>query len=209
MIAVAAEHGLPGVVMHMRGRPHGHYEVDQTYEDIGGEVRAFLLERASALEAAGAPRPWLDPGFEFAKSLDDNLRLLGDLPTLAAEGYPVLVSASRKGFLAEALGHEKRQDTPGPAGGDARLPHARGGPRRPRPPRPRRRAARPHPAPRRRGAAVSGVGGRDGARWRSPHHLSGQRIDYWMRSLFSKIVASAEDLHILRRHRGAARRSRG
>ena len=99
--------------MHMRGRPHGHYEVDQTYEDIGGEVRAFLLERASALEAAGAPRPWLDPGFEFAKSLDDNLRLLGDLPALAAEGYPVLVSASRKGFLAEALGHEKRQDTPG------------------------------------------------------------------------------------------------
>ena len=113
MIAVAAEHGLPGVVMHMRGRPHGHYEVDQTYEDIGGEVRAFLLERASALEAAGAPRPWLDPGFEFAKSLDDNLRLLADLPALAAEGYPVLVSASRKGFLAEALGHEKRQDTPG------------------------------------------------------------------------------------------------
>ena len=113
MIAVAAEHGLPGVVMHMRGRPHGHYEVDQTYEDIAGEVRGFLLERASALEAAGAPRPWLDPGFEFAKSLDDNLRLLGDLPALAAEGYPLLVSASRKGFLAEALGHDKRQDAPG------------------------------------------------------------------------------------------------
>lgn len=113
MIAVSAEHGLPGVVMHMRGRPHGHYEVDQTYEDIAGEVRGFLLERASALAAAGAPRPWLDPGFEFAKSLDDNLRLLGDLPALAAEGYPLLVSASRKGFLAEALGHAKRQDAPG------------------------------------------------------------------------------------------------
>lgn len=113
MVAVAAEFGLPGVVMHMRGRPHGHYEVDQTYDDIGAEVRAFLLDRAHALEAAGAPQPWLDPGFEFAKSLEDNLRMLADLPNLAAEGYPVLISASRKGFLAEALGHTKRQDAPG------------------------------------------------------------------------------------------------
>ena len=113
MVAVAAEFRLPGVVMHMRGRPHGHYDVDQTFEDIGAEVRDFLLERAQALEAAGAPRPWLDPGFEFAKSLDDNLRMLADLPNLAAEGYPVLISASRKGFLAEALGHEKRQDVAG------------------------------------------------------------------------------------------------
>ena len=113
MVAVAAEFGLPGVVMHMRGRPHGHYNVDQSYEDIGVEVREFLRERAQALEAAGAPRPWLDPGFEFAKSLDDNLRMLADLPNLAAEGYPVLISASRKGFLAEALGYEKRQDVAG------------------------------------------------------------------------------------------------
>ena len=57
MVAVAAEFSLPGVVMHMRGRPHGHYEVDQTYEDIGAEVREFLLDRAAALEAAGAGRP--------------------------------------------------------------------------------------------------------------------------------------------------------
>ncbi len=113
MIAVASEFGLPGVVMHMRGRPHRHYEVDQTYADVGSEVREFLLDRAAALEAAGAPQPWLDPGFEFGKSLEDNLRMLADLPQLADEGYPLLISASRKGFLAEALGHEKRQDAPG------------------------------------------------------------------------------------------------
>ena len=113
MIAVAAERGLPGVVMHMRGRPRGHYEADQTYGDVAAEVRGFLLGRARALEAAGAPRPWIDPGFEFAKPLPDNLRLLAALPALAAEGYPLLVSASRKGFLAEALGHGKRQDAPG------------------------------------------------------------------------------------------------
>ena len=113
MVAVAAEQNLPAVVMHMRGRPHRHYEADQAFADVTAEVEAFLLERASALEAAGAPRPWLDPGFEFGKSLADNLRLLGGLPRLIAAGYPVLISASRKGFLAEALGHEKRQDAPG------------------------------------------------------------------------------------------------
>jgi dihydropteroate synthase len=113
MIAVAAEYQLPAVIMHMRGRPQRHYEVYQQYDDVNAEVRDFLLDRAQALEAAGAGTPWLDPGFEFAKSLDDNLRMLGDLPNLVATGYPVLVSASRKGFLAEALGYEKRQDVPG------------------------------------------------------------------------------------------------
>ena len=113
MAEVAAEYGATPIVMHMRGRPQRHYDADQRYDNIVAEVRDFLLDRASALEAAGAPRPWLDPGFEFGKSLADNLRLFGGLPDLVATGYPVLISASRKGFLAEALGYEKRQDAPG------------------------------------------------------------------------------------------------
>ena len=113
MAEVAAEYGATPIVMHMRGSPQRHYDADQRYDDIVAEVRDFLLDRASALEAAGAPRPWLDPGFEFGKSLEDNLRLFGGLPDLVATGYPILISASRKGFLAEALGYEKRQDAPG------------------------------------------------------------------------------------------------
>ena len=113
MIAVSAELGVPAVIMHMRGEPKHHLEADQQYDDIAAEVRSFLLERAAAASAAGAPRPWFDPGFEFGKSLDDNLRMLLGLPALVAEGYPVLISASRKGFLAELLGYEKRQDVAG------------------------------------------------------------------------------------------------
>lgn len=113
MVAVAGERGLSACVMHMRGEPRFHYEADQTYDDIVAEVRAFLLDRAAALDAAGAGQVWLDPGFEFGKSLDDNLAMFGGLPALVATGHPVLISASRKGFLAELLGYTKRQDVRG------------------------------------------------------------------------------------------------
>lgn len=113
MVAVAAEYGLPAAVMHMRGRPHGHYEVDQHYDDITGEVLDFLIDRAEVLAGAGAGQVWLDPGFEFGKSLDDNVRMLLDLPRFVEAGHPVLISASRKAFLAELLGYEKRQDVEG------------------------------------------------------------------------------------------------
>ncbi|MPZ98052.1 MAG: dihydropteroate synthase [Dehalococcoidia bacterium] len=112
MIDVAAEHQIPAVVMHMRGAPKHHREVDQAYDDIAPEVQAFLLERARTLAGRGI-EAWLDPGFAFGKSLEDNLRLFEGLPALVSTGYPVLISASRKGFLAELLGLGDRQDVDG------------------------------------------------------------------------------------------------
>lgn len=113
MVAVAAEFRLPAAVMHMRGAPQHHREVSQQYDDIAAEVQAFLLDRAATLEAAGAGQVWLDPGFGFAKSPEDNLRLLRALPALVDTGRPVLISASRKGFLSQLLGRGDRQDTDG------------------------------------------------------------------------------------------------
>lgn len=103
MVAVAAEFGLPGCVMHMRGEPKHHREVSQEYADVEAEVRGILVERGRALAAQGV-QAWLDPGYAFGKTAEDNMRLLNGLPALVAEGYPVLVSASRKGFLAEVMG---------------------------------------------------------------------------------------------------------
>ena len=113
MVAASAEFSVPGVVIHMRGRPKLHNDADQTYGDIAAEVQGFLLERAADLEGAGAPRPWLDPGFEFGKALGDNLAMFEGLPDLVATGYPVLISASRKGFFGELLGAGNRQDVAG------------------------------------------------------------------------------------------------
>ena len=104
-IRVAVETQTPIAVMHMRGRPQHHREVEHEYRDVAVEVREYLDRRATEIEAAGAPDVWIDPGFQFGRGLDDNLRLLLDLPNLAILGHPVLISASRKGFLAELLGH--------------------------------------------------------------------------------------------------------
>lgn len=104
-VQVAVETDTPIAVMHMRGRPQRHREAEHEYEDVALEVRSYLNRRAREIKAAGAPDVWIDPGFQFGRGLDDNLRLLLDLPNLASLGHPVLISASRKGFLAEMLGH--------------------------------------------------------------------------------------------------------
>lgn len=118
MASIAQRHALPLIVMHMRGRPKEHRSADQRYEDIGAEVHDYLAARVRSLEADGVPQVWVDPGFEFAKPLDDNLRMLIDLPRLIGLERPVVISASRKGFLAELLGHGRlrsgqAQDAPG------------------------------------------------------------------------------------------------
>lgn len=113
MVAIAVEYRLPAVVMHMRGKPKLHYEVDQHYEDIVEEVRAFLSDRTAVLHSAGVPQVWIDPGFAFGKRADDNVRLLNGLPMLVDTGDPVLISASRKGFLAELMGLDYSQDIEG------------------------------------------------------------------------------------------------
>lgn len=104
-VEVAAETGTPLLIMHLRGRPQRHREVGHDYVDVAAEVRGYLRDRADEIEAAGVPDVWIDPGFQFGKGLTDNLRMLLDLPNLAALGRPVVISASRKGFLAEMLGH--------------------------------------------------------------------------------------------------------
>lgn len=76
------------------------------YTDVAREVRGFLLARAeAAVEAGIAPgRIWLDPGFGFGKSVDDNLALLRRLDLLVGAGYPVLIGTSRKSTLGRVLG---------------------------------------------------------------------------------------------------------
>ncbi len=107
MRATVAEHGADIVLMHRQGQPK-QMQQDPSYEDVVGEVEAFLTQRAKACLEAGIPRESIvvDPGIGFGKTLEHNLALLRATPRLAELGYPVLVGASRKSMFAKLLDRE-------------------------------------------------------------------------------------------------------
>jgi len=98
------------VLMHMRGGPADHIKFAR-YRDVVGEVSHYLAERAQIALDAGIARSRivLDPGLGFAKNAEHNLKLLAALPSLCALGYPVLVGASRKTFVARIAGDGERE----------------------------------------------------------------------------------------------------
>jgi dihydropteroate synthase len=100
-LAAAADLGCEVVLMHMRGDPRTMQQAPR-YDDVVAEVRAWLAARAEAAMLAGVDRRriWLDPGIGFGKTLKHNLALLARLDRLADLGFPILLGASRKSFLA-------------------------------------------------------------------------------------------------------------
>jgi dihydropteroate synthase len=94
---IAAEHGVPLVVMHNRAEP--------VYVSLVAEIVADLQR---ALERAlGAGVAWddliVDPGFGFGKTAEHNLEVLRRLDVLRLLGRPVLLGASRKSTLGKVL----------------------------------------------------------------------------------------------------------
>ena len=104
MAEVVAASGAAVVIMHMRGDPET-MRLDMNYDDVVGEVRTYLAGRAEAAVAAGvAPKSiCLDPGIGFGKSHIHNLEILDRIDEFISLGFPVLVGASRKGFLGTVL----------------------------------------------------------------------------------------------------------
>jgi len=104
MYDVVAETGVAYVAMHWRGHADVMDELD-AYDDVVTDVRRELAARVAALRAAGVrdEQVVLDPGLGFAKPGATNWPLLARLPELVADGFPVLVGASRKRFLGHLL----------------------------------------------------------------------------------------------------------
>ncbi|MBA2692873.1 MAG: dihydropteroate synthase [Rubrobacter sp.] len=102
MAPLMAEAKVPAVLMHMKGEPKT-MQNDPKYEDVVREVRDFLSERAEAAISAGvSPEDIiLDPGIGFGKTLSHNLLLLKNLEDTVDIGFPVLIGASRKGFIGK------------------------------------------------------------------------------------------------------------
>jgi len=104
MEAVAAS-GCAVCLMHKQGEPATMQRAPR-YDDVVGEVEAFLRARVAACEGADIRRQRIcvDPGFGFGKTLEHNLALLRALPALAALGVPLVAGWSRKSSLGAITG---------------------------------------------------------------------------------------------------------
>jgi dihydropteroate synthase len=103
-LAVAAKHRASVVATHIRLRPRVP-DPDPHYDDLVGDVVAFLLDRAARAEAAGlgAEQIALDAGLDLGKTPAQSAVLLRESDALASLGYAVLLSASNKRYLGELL----------------------------------------------------------------------------------------------------------
>jgi dihydropteroate synthase len=106
MSATCASLGCGAILMHTRGRPHEWPTLPPLAPDqVLPLVLSELNARLEAAIAAGIPRNRivLDPGLGFGKRLDENYPLLAHLDQLHKLNQPILIGASRKGFLGHTL----------------------------------------------------------------------------------------------------------
>jgi dihydropteroate synthase len=104
MVALVAEHNLTYVAMHMRSVPKSMQDYTD-YDDVVAEVVDYLKNRAAELERQGVKQEniILDPGFGFAKTVEQNYQLMAGLSKLCQTGYAVLVGISRKSMIYKLL----------------------------------------------------------------------------------------------------------
>jgi len=102
--SVAAELGLPYILMHGHD-PRNRVTADAVgYGDVVEEVFAFLRERIDAARSAGVKDIIADVGIGFAKGAEQNITLLREHKRFLDLGVPLLVGASRKSFIGRMLG---------------------------------------------------------------------------------------------------------
>lgn len=105
MLQAVVDTGAPIILMHMRGVPK-NMQTQCQYDNVVQEVAASLGERACLLRdrGIGPEKIILDPGIGFAKDTPQNLALIQGLNALTGSEYPVLMAASRKTVIGQALG---------------------------------------------------------------------------------------------------------
>lgn len=102
MFEYVAKNNVPYVLMHMRGTPQTMQTLNQ-YKDITTEVIAEIEERLKKLQSMGADKIMIDPGFGFAKNIEQNFELFSQLEKFSSLEAPMLVGISRKSMIYKTL----------------------------------------------------------------------------------------------------------
>lgn len=110
MWPTVADLKVPYILMHMRGTPQTMQSMTD-YEDVAADVISDLAHKAARLHALGVADVIIDPGYGFAKTVDQNYRLLAAIPEFRKMRMPVLVGISHKTMIWRPLGITPEEST--------------------------------------------------------------------------------------------------
>lgn len=111
MFATAAELQVPYILMHMRGTPETMQQFT-SYNNITIDIAVYFGEKISELRALGVKDIILDPGFGFAKTIDQNYELLLTTDEFHYLGLPILGGISRKSMMYKKLSISPQETLP-------------------------------------------------------------------------------------------------
>ena len=102
MMDVVAKHNVPYIMMHMRGTPQT-MQSQTNYENIVKEIVFYFSEKVSKARSLGINDLIIDPGFGFAKTLEQNYEVLRNLELFQILDLPILAGISRKSMVYKPL----------------------------------------------------------------------------------------------------------
>jgi dihydropteroate synthase len=103
MITTVAELKVPYILMHMKGTPQTMQQ-NAVYENVIREVLDFFISKTHELKKAGIVDIIIDPGFGFAKMIDQNFELLKNLSVFKMLDKAIMLGISRKSTIYKTLG---------------------------------------------------------------------------------------------------------
>jgi dihydropteroate synthase len=102
MMMTVAKHQVPYIMMHMRGTPQTMKDLNQ-YDDLLPDILFYFSERISVARALGINDLVVDPGFGFAKNINQNFELLSKMELFKTLELPILAGLSRKSLIYKTL----------------------------------------------------------------------------------------------------------
>ena len=102
MLKTIAQLHVPYIMMHMRGTPKTMQTLT-TYNDLVQDIIYYFSKRIANAHQLGIKDIIIDPGFGFAKTLDQNYKLLNNLELLNIIDKPILAGVSRKSMIYKKL----------------------------------------------------------------------------------------------------------
>jgi dihydropteroate synthase len=103
MLPAIAALQVPFIAMHMKGTPQTMQQ-QASYENVTREILDFFIRKKNECKTAGIADVIIDPGFGFAKTIDQNFQVLKDLSVFKMLDAPLLVGLSRKSSVYKTLG---------------------------------------------------------------------------------------------------------